>query len=106
MRNDDMFCVSAKNPVWYTVRRIVDGVRRNDSESELAGNLESDFEFKGVEDLDQVGVDISGLDPVKGLFFMNFCLFCYLHFSSVLLNRSTIISYDLTCLRLSYYTFK
>lgn len=71
MRDEDMFCVSAKNPVWYTVRRIVDGVdgvRRNDSQSELAGNLESDFEFKGVEDLDQTGFDISGLDPVKGLF--------------------------------------
>ncbi|XP_057797170.1 protein SQS1 isoform X2 [Salvia miltiorrhiza] len=69
MRNGDMLCVSGKNPVWYSVRRIEDGeegVRRNVAESELAGEMESDFGFKGVDDLDQVGFDISCLDPVKG----------------------------------------
>lgn len=71
MENGDMFCVSVKNPVWYTVRKIQNGgesVRQNDLESELAGNLESGFGFKGVEYLQPDGVDISDIDPVKGLF--------------------------------------
>ncbi|KAH6821114.1 RNA-binding family protein [Perilla frutescens var. hirtella] len=68
MGNGDMFCVSAKNPVWHSVRRIEDvaeRVRRNAVESEFSGKMEVDFGFDGVEDLDQVGVDISGVDPVK-----------------------------------------
>lgn len=63
MRKGDMLCVSGKNPVWYSVRTTEDcgeGVRQNVSEIELAAKLEID---SGVVDL-----DISGLDPVKGLF--------------------------------------
>ncbi|KAL1533143.1 chromatin modification-related protein EAF7 [Salvia divinorum] len=65
MRKGDMLCVSGKNPVWYSVRRTEDGregVRQNVAEIELDGKLESD---SGVVDLDQVGFDISRLDPVK-----------------------------------------
>ncbi|KAK6128055.1 hypothetical protein DH2020_038219 [Rehmannia glutinosa] len=68
MGNGDMFCVSGKNPVWYTLRRIENGgdsVRQNDSESELAVNLESGFGLKGFEDLQHEAVDISDIDPVK-----------------------------------------
>lgn len=68
----DMFCVSGKNPVWYSVRRIEDGaegVRRNVEENELVEEMDNDYGFEGLEDLDQLDVDISGLDPVKGLFF-------------------------------------
>lgn len=72
MRNGDMFCVSGKNPVWYTVRRTedgADGVRRNAAESELGGEMDADIGFGGVGDLDLFDVDISGLNPVKGQFF-------------------------------------
>lgn len=74
MGNGDTFCISGKNPVWYSVRRIEDGaeaVRRNVAQSELAGKMEIDFGSEGVDDLDQLDVDISGLDPVKGSVFMN-----------------------------------
>ncbi|KAI3463265.1 hypothetical protein Pfo_019928 [Paulownia fortunei] len=73
MENGDMFCVSAKNPVWYALREVEDGgesVRQNDLESELAGNLETGFGFKGVEDLQQEGVDISDIDPVQEFGFL------------------------------------
>ncbi|PIN20669.1 hypothetical protein CDL12_06650 [Handroanthus impetiginosus] len=73
MGNGEMFCVSAKNPVWYSMRKIENGaesVRRNNLESELAENLEGAFGFKGVEDLQQDGVDISDIDPVKELGFV------------------------------------
>lgn len=75
MGSGHMFCVSAKNPVWYTLRKIEnggEGVRQNDVESELAENLESGIGFEGVEDLQQEAVDISDIDPIKGRFFSNF----------------------------------
>lgn len=74
MEDGDMFCVSAKSPVWYTVRKFQngsEGVRRNDLESELKESLESGSGLKGVEYLHEEGLDISHVDPVKGLFFMN-----------------------------------
>ncbi|KAL0429904.1 UNVERIFIED_CONTAM: hypothetical protein Sradi_0616400 [Sesamum radiatum] len=69
MEDGDMFCVSAKNPVWYTLTRYESGgqsVRQNDLESELAGTLESGSGLGCVEDLQQESVDISDIDPVKG----------------------------------------
>ncbi|KAL3618228.1 hypothetical protein CASFOL_038549 [Castilleja foliolosa] len=69
MGDGDMFCSSAKNPVWYTLRKTEDGcrggVRRNDSESELAANSEREFGFEGIEDLQHESVDNSDVDPVK-----------------------------------------
>ncbi|KAK4410502.1 hypothetical protein Sango_0123200 [Sesamum angolense] len=68
MEDGDMFCVSAKNPVWYTLRIFESGgqsVRQNDLESELAGTLESGSGLAGFEDLQQESVDISDIDPVK-----------------------------------------
>ncbi|KAG8362985.1 hypothetical protein BUALT_BualtUnG0016700 [Buddleja alternifolia] len=53
MRNGDMFCVSSNNPVWYALREVENGVRRNDLESELADNLKGGLRFKDVEDLQQ-----------------------------------------------------
>ncbi|KAL8056082.1 hypothetical protein ABFX02_04G096600 [Erythranthe guttata] len=73
MGNGDMFCVSAKNPVWYTLRKIEncgEGVRRNDSESELAVNLESGVELESAEDFQEEGVDISDIDPIKEFGFL------------------------------------
>ncbi|KAL8522549.1 hypothetical protein ACS0TY_012632 [Phlomoides rotata] len=69
----DMFCVSAKSPVWYTVRKFQscsEGVRRNDLESELTESLESDHGFEGVEYLHEEGLDISRIDPVKEFGFL------------------------------------
>ncbi|XP_075493850.1 uncharacterized protein LOC142531558 [Primulina tabacum] len=68
MEGGDMFCVSAKNPVWYTLRNVENGSERvveNVLESELAGSLESGFELNGVEDLGTEDVDFSGVDHVK-----------------------------------------
>ncbi|GFP85693.1 hypothetical protein PHJA_000713000 [Phtheirospermum japonicum] len=69
MGDGDMFCVSAKNPVWHTLRKTEDdctaGVRRNDSESELAASSEREFGFEGIEDLQHESVDNSDIDPVK-----------------------------------------
>ncbi|KAL0463823.1 UNVERIFIED_CONTAM: hypothetical protein Slati_0269900 [Sesamum latifolium] len=68
MEDGDMFCVSAKNPVWYTLRRFESGgqsVRQNDLESELAGTLESGSGLAGFEDLQLESVDVSDVDPVK-----------------------------------------
>ncbi|GER52374.1 SMAD/FHA domain-containing protein [Striga asiatica] len=74
MRDGDMFCVSAKNPVWYAIRKIDNGdeggARRNDPESELGANLESGFDSRGFEDMGQAAVDFLGLDPVKEFGFL------------------------------------
>ncbi|CAA0822408.1 SMAD/FHA domain-containing protein [Striga hermonthica] len=74
MRDGDMFCVSAKNPVWYAIRKIdngdVGGARRNDPENELGANLESVFDSRGFEDMVQSAVDVLGLDPVKEFGFL------------------------------------
>ncbi|KAL7114067.1 hypothetical protein ACP275_04G097300 [Erythranthe tilingii] len=73
MGNGDMFCVSAKNPVWYTLRKIKncgEGVRRNDTESELAVNLESGVGLESAEDFQEEGVDISDIDPIKEFGFL------------------------------------
>lgn len=68
MESGDLFCLSAKNPVWYTLRNVENGGERvveNVPESELAGSLESVFEFNGVENLPTEDVDFSGVDHVK-----------------------------------------
>lgn len=59
----DCFCVSGKRLNWFSLRKF--GVEEKQKsvlevESELAESLQSGFE---VED-----VDVSGIDPVKGLF--------------------------------------
>ncbi|XP_051152354.1 uncharacterized protein LOC127266225 [Andrographis paniculata] len=64
MESGNMFCVSAKDPVWYTLRGIRDcgaSVRRNDLEREVPVNLDSGE----VEDFQLEDVDISDIDPVK-----------------------------------------
>ncbi|KAL6563305.1 hypothetical protein OROHE_005892 [Orobanche hederae] len=73
MEDGDMFCASAQKPVWYTLRKIEtcgEDVRRNDLESELAGDFESMSGFKGAEDLQPEGVHISHVDPVKEFAFV------------------------------------
>ncbi|KZV21469.1 hypothetical protein F511_15620 [Dorcoceras hygrometricum] len=63
MESGDRFCLSAKNPVWYTLRDAENGGER--VVSELAGSLESEFELNGVEDLQMGDVNFSGVDHVK-----------------------------------------
>ncbi|KAL7152395.1 hypothetical protein ABFS83_04G094500 [Erythranthe nasuta] len=73
MGNGDMFCVSAKNPVWYTLRQIEncgEGVRRNDTERGLAVNLESGVGLESAEDFQEEGFDISDIDPIKEFGFL------------------------------------
>lgn len=76
MESGDLFCLCAKNPVWYTLRNVENGGERvveNVPDSELAGSLESVFEFNRVEDLPTEDVDFLGVDHVKGLLFS--CVF-------------------------------
>lgn len=58
----DWFCVSGNRPVWFRVRNVEVEERENrvlESESELAEGLQSGSELEGL--------DVSGIDPVKGL---------------------------------------
>lgn len=58
----DWFCVSGKRPVWFRVRNVEVEEREKrvlESESELAEDLQSGSELEGL--------DVSGIDPVKGL---------------------------------------
>lgn len=70
MEIGDMFCVSAKNPIWFTVKKadfVVDNVKRElgfDGRCEL-----QDFDTL----LQPESVDISHIDPVKGIVFICCC---------------------------------
>ncbi|CAI9767147.1 unnamed protein product [Fraxinus pennsylvanica] len=76
MESGDMFCVSAKNPIWFTLKKTEievpdDGENENELkresclESTLAESLQSGSGPKGVEELEPESVDISGIDPIK-----------------------------------------
>ncbi|XP_073145186.1 uncharacterized protein [Henckelia pumila] len=64
MESGDLFCVTSKNPVWYTLRDV-ENVGESVVENVLERNLESGFEFNGVEDLQTEDIDFSGVDHVK-----------------------------------------
>ncbi|CAK9179950.1 unnamed protein product [Ilex paraguariensis] len=74
IESGDMFCVSAKNPVWFTLKRIdFDGEEddknefKSDSrlENEFAESLQSSSGLIGVEELELESVNVSDIDPVK-----------------------------------------
>lgn len=72
----DMFCVSAKNPVWFTLKRIDfeaegkrDTVRESLIGSELAGSLGRSHGQRGIEELEIDSINLSDIDPVKGVVF-------------------------------------
>nr|GMD30500.1 mitotic apparatus protein P62 [Ipomoea batatas] len=72
MESGDMFCVSAKNPVWFTLKRIdfdaegeTDTVRDSLIGSELAGSLGSGHGQLRIDELELDAINLSDIDPVK-----------------------------------------
>ncbi|XP_031091447.1 sodium/potassium/calcium exchanger 1 [Ipomoea triloba] len=72
MESGDMFCVSAKNPVWFTLKRIdfdaegeTDMVRDSLIGSELAGSPGSGHGQRGIDELELDSINLSDIDPVK-----------------------------------------
>ncbi|KAL2462562.1 SMAD/FHA domain-containing protein [Forsythia ovata] len=82
MESGDMFCMSAKNPTWFTLKKTeIEGanveekefVGENENEvkrelgleCELAESLHSGSGPIVVEELEPESVDISGTDPIK-----------------------------------------
>ncbi|KMT04884.1 hypothetical protein BVRB_7g170510 [Beta vulgaris subsp. vulgaris] len=69
----DFFCVSAKNPVWFTLKKVEETQseeikgRIND---ELSQSLESASGFNGNEDFELGFVDVSNIDPVQEFGFL------------------------------------
>lgn len=77
MEIGDMFCVSAKNPIWFTVKnadfeaRIEENVEKQmDFEGELAESLRASSELKDFDALNPDSVDISQFDPIKDFGFL------------------------------------
>ncbi|XP_060218535.1 protein bfr2-like [Lycium barbarum] len=76
MENGDMFCVSAKKAIWFTLKRIdfgdedkKGGEKEMEMETQLAESLESSSCPEGIE-FDLEHVDISGIDPVQEFGFL------------------------------------
>uniref|UniRef100_A0A5B7BKW5 Uncharacterized protein n=1 Tax=Davidia involucrata TaxID=16924 RepID=A0A5B7BKW5_DAVIN len=77
MEGGDMFCVSAKKPKWFTLKRIeFEGADENEmkselgNENELAESLKSSSGLGGVAGLELESVDVSDIDPVKEFGFL------------------------------------
>lgn len=88
MESGDMFCVSAKNPIWFTLKKTeIEDLDDGENESEvkrelclegdLAESLQSGSGPKGVEELEPESVDISGIDPIEGLFSSSSLVSCH-----------------------------
>ncbi|XP_057535065.1 transcription initiation factor TFIID subunit 7 [Amaranthus tricolor] len=76
---DDMFCVSAKTPIWYTLNKseeVDEEIDRKSEEpeerinSELSQSLETASGFEGIQDFALENVDVSGIDPVQEFGFL------------------------------------
>lgn len=72
MESGDMFCISAKKLIWFTLKRLeLGGENKNrmDTESgveiELDESLQSNFDLRGIEELEIESIDASTFDPVK-----------------------------------------
>ncbi|XAR67612.1 hypothetical protein NMG60_11002443 [Bertholletia excelsa] len=63
----DMFCVSAKKPLWFALRRAE---RDLGNESELAESLQGGGDLRNVADLELDLNDVSEIDPVKEFGFL------------------------------------
>ncbi|KAM7476056.1 hypothetical protein LguiB_023299 [Lonicera macranthoides] len=64
MQNGGMFCLSANNPFWFTLKRT--GLEnRVDLENKLAESLQSSSGLTGIEELELESVDFSNIDPIK-----------------------------------------
>ncbi|PSR96169.1 RNA polymerase-associated protein [Actinidia chinensis var. chinensis] len=77
MEAGDMFCVSAKKPVWFAVKRLEfegederEVEREMRSENEMAEGIQSGFALRSIEDLDIDSLDVSDIDPVKEFGFL------------------------------------
>ncbi|CAI9114354.1 OLC1v1015062C1 [Oldenlandia corymbosa var. corymbosa] len=74
----DAFCVSAKNPVWFTCKDVEIEAENGENngkgelrlDGELADSLSGGFEVKGFDALELESVDISLIDPVKEFGFL------------------------------------
>ncbi|KAI5665447.1 hypothetical protein M9H77_15300 [Catharanthus roseus] len=71
MEIGDMFCVSAKNPIWFTLRKIeFEDEKGNNMKSELAESSNFRCEIKDGDFLEPESVDVSQIDPVKEFGFL------------------------------------
>ncbi|GAB4850531.1 hypothetical protein Ancab_029841 [Ancistrocladus abbreviatus] len=72
---DDMFCVSAKNPIWFRIRTLkrateVDGRKKEGKFEEREIGLSESLEIGSANrELGLESIDISSVDPVKCMFF-------------------------------------
>lgn len=80
MEIGDMFCVSAKNPIWFTLKKAEfeaeteNNVKSElDFKSQLDESLENRYQIKDVVgplELEPESIDISDIDPVKEFGFL------------------------------------
>ncbi|CAH9056029.1 unnamed protein product [Cuscuta epithymum] len=66
LESGDMFCVSAKNPIWFTLKRTYSEAQgsKGKKRDTLVGT-DPDYEQQGVEELDPDSINLSDIDPVK-----------------------------------------
>lgn len=71
IEDGDMFCVSAKKPIWFAAKILELGEGEDEraagNERELDEGIESGCGLRSVGDLGLDSGDVSGIDPVKGL---------------------------------------
>ncbi|THF96443.1 hypothetical protein TEA_020630 [Camellia sinensis var. sinensis] len=70
MEGGDMFCVSAKQPLWFTLKRFQN---ESDLKSEFGNEnelLQSSCGLTSVDDLEIDSIDVSDIDPVKEFGFL------------------------------------
>ncbi|CAH9088605.1 unnamed protein product [Cuscuta europaea] len=68
LESGDMFCVSAKNPVWFTLRRTDSESQGNAGKKKdtlVSNSTDPDYEQRGVEEFDPDSINLSDIDPVK-----------------------------------------
>ncbi|XP_021716475.1 uncharacterized protein LOC110684337 [Chenopodium quinoa] len=71
---DDLFCVSAKTPIWFTLKNIANVFEEREKHCEevkgrinadLRENLETASGFEEIEDIGLDFVDLSNIDPIQ-----------------------------------------
>lgn len=74
MESGDKFCLSAKDPIWYSLKGLssscAESVRRNDLKTEFCGELGDGSGIEGVDGLGIGDVDVSCIDPVTEFGFL------------------------------------
>uniref|UniRef100_A0A803LDA4 Uncharacterized protein n=1 Tax=Chenopodium quinoa TaxID=63459 RepID=A0A803LDA4_CHEQI len=82
---DDLFCVSAKTPIWFTLKNIANVFEEREKHCEevkgrinadLRENLETASGFEEIEDIGLDFVDLSNIDPIQVIVMVTTVLPC------------------------------